>query len=151
MNNKSRLPIQKHVCWLLIFLYRYMEVWFYISPISSMPAYNLKSIWLIQWISTLVAITIARDSKVQTALQDSSLLHAITLKIASDKISFKIEATQSQLPLVLLQTRTTNLRGVLHDLEEGRFEISSKDAPTLGLLKNSIQVGFNRCCLLDEN
>ena len=67
------------------------------------------------------------------------------------QISFKIEATQSQLPLVLLQTRTTNLRGVLHDLEEGRFEISSKDAPTLGLLKSSIQVGFNRCCLLDEN
>ena len=63
----------------------------------------------------------------------------------------KIEATQSQLPLVLLQTRTTNLRGVLHDLEEGRFEISSKDAPTLGLLKSSIQVGFNRCCLLNEN
>ena len=67
------------------------------------------------------------------------------------QISFKIEATQSQLPLVLLQTRTTNLRGVLHDLEEGRFEISSKDAPTLGLLKSSIQVGFNQCCLLDEN
>ena len=67
------------------------------------------------------------------------------------QISFKIEATQSQLPLVLLQTRTTNLRGVLHDLEEGRFEISSKDAPTLGLLKSSIQVGFNRCFILDEN
>ena len=40
---------------------------------------------------------------------------------------------------------------MLHDLEEGRFEISSKDAPTLGLLKSSIQVGFNRCCVLDEN